>query len=289
MDGEFTCSSVRELSATRQRRLWRPTDDWEMGMMTDGCDGRERMSWRSFPASPCGPLHCCELVTRMPHSESLGEFRSSLECKARPVFLNSRKTRFTGESPLSSKKHPRSLALPSSVPLQVHRHPRRTLLILTSSPASTRHIRHPTRTKVWLSRHTRPLSSQASNHHCRFAEKTAPFPILNHHHSHPTRQLASLQSHDTQHRHTYIRSPRPSPQTTGIHPRSSSNSTQPRTRPEPETRPPRTHHHFFVPAPNNRRQPSHPPPPTCPKPTSASAKTTRASTSSRQRCLRSAA
>lgn len=86
---------VRELSATRQRRLWRPTDDWEMGMMTDGCDGRERMSWRSFPASPRGPLHCCELVTRMPHSEGLGKFGSSLECKARPVFLNSPKTRFT--------------------------------------------------------------------------------------------------------------------------------------------------------------------------------------------------
>lgn len=105
--------------------------------------------------------------------------------------------------------HPRNILkiwpLPLSVPLQVHRNPRHTLLVLTSSP-STRHIRHPTRTKVWLSRHTRqhrPLSSQASNHHCRFAE-TAPFPILNHHHSHPAR-LSSKSRHST---HT----PTPAPQ-----------------------------------------------------------------------------
>lgn len=56
---------------------------------------------------------------------------------------------------------------------------------------------------MWLSRHTRqhrPLSSQASNDHCRFAE-TAPFPILNHHHSHPTR--LSPQSHGAQHTHLH--------------------------------------------------------------------------------------
>lgn len=155
---------------------------------------------------------------------------------------------------------------------------------------------------MWLSRHTRPVSSQASNQPTADSPKLPPFPSSPPLPSNSPTRLSSKSRRST---HTYVRSPRPSPNTCHRHSILTADPCHPsieldsEPEPEPETLPPRNHHFFVAPITINDHPrpptapptpPSRPPPPlSCLKPTSASAKTTRASTNSHQRSPRSAA
>lgn len=290
-------ASVRELSATRQRRLWRPTDDWELGVMTDGCDGRERMSWRSFPASPRGSPRSPSTAASWRQGCRIPKARDSLEGNAgqrlsASICAFSRLDLLQNSLDFQKEILKNCLSYRLS-PLQAHPSPRLSP-VLTSSPP-TRHTRHENQSVAEPSHKAAAIASQQPTPPiCRDRPLSHPqSPPLP---SNPPTRLSSKSRHSP---HTPTSTPQDHHQTIATAFNPHSRPVPPpieleldrEPAPEPETQPPRTHH-FFVPPPHNhrRRQPSRPPPPPqCPKPTSASAKTTRVSTSSRQRCRRSAA